>query len=99
MYLVDWLRNQKVLARDDNWEEPLLPGLDLSPLQLFWVTYGQCNCEKFKNDAFKRFLKTDSHSPGEFRVKGPLMNEPNFANDFNCPLGSHMNPVAKFSIW
>ena len=94
-----WLQDQKEVQQNDNWNEPLLPGLNLTQKQLFWVAFGQCNCEKFKTDALIRFLKTDSHAPGEYRLKGSIMNNPNFGKDFQCPLGSPMSPVSKFSVW
>ena len=97
--IVDWLANKKKLLRNENWEEEILPGLDLMPRQLFWVTYGQFTCEKFRDDAMIELIKTDPHSPGEFRLKGPVMNNPDFAVDFNCPLNSPMNPSKKFSVW
>lgn len=42
---------------------------------------------------------TGYHSPGEFRIVGPLSNNPDFANDFNCPVGSKMNPEKKCFVW
>ena len=77
----------------------MLPGLNLTPRQLLWVNIGQFTCEKFRDDALIEYLKTDPHSPGEFRLKGSLVNFPDFAKDFNCPLGSPMNPRRKNVVW
>ena len=96
---MEWLQDQRKLKQDEYWREPFLPGLNLTQRQLFWVAYGQCNCEKFKDEALIRFLKLDSHAPGEYRLKGSIMNNPNFAKDFECSLGSPMSPVSKVSVW
>ena len=77
----------------------MLPGLNLTPKQLFWVTYGQFTCEKFRDDALVEYVKTDVHSPGEFRLQGPIRNIKEFSNDFNCPIGSPMNPKKKITVW
>ncbi len=41
------------------------------------------------------------HSPGQFRVIGPMSNMQEFADDFNCPVGSPMNPAPenKCVVW
>ena len=79
--------------------EPMLPKLNYSPLQLFWISSGNIWCIKQRPEVLKELIITDSHSPGEFRVVGPLSNMPEFAKDFNCPVGSKMNPIKKCSIW
>ena len=42
---------------------------------------------------------TGSHSPVKFRVNGPMSNIPEFSKDWNCPLGSKMNPRNKCTVW
>ena len=80
-------------------EEPTLPGLKFSQRQLFFVSFGQLWCSKYRDQALKRLIKTDSHAPGIFRVIGTLQNNEDFAREFNCPRGSKMNPEAKCSVW
>ena len=45
-----------------------------------------------------RRIRTDVHSPTNFRVLGPLSNEQEFAKAFNCPLGSRYNPEKKCHV-
>ncbi|XP_057326232.1 neprilysin-2-like [Microplitis mediator] len=64
--------------------------------QLFWLSYATRWCRP------KSFLQqidlTDEHPPEDKRVIGVLSNSPDFSKDFNCPLGSTMNPDNKCSI-
>jgi len=41
----------------------------------------------------------DSHSPGKFRVLGPLSNSPEFSEIWKCPPNSTMNPSNRCIIW
>lgn len=82
-----------------NGQEPRLPGLDYTPSQLFWMSAAQMWCTQYRLETLKLRIKTNHHSPGEFRVMGSFSNSPEFAKDFNCPLGSKMNPQKKCSVW
>lgn len=44
-------------------------------------------------------VETDNHSLDKFRVNIPLMNMPEFAEAFECPLGSKMHPEKKCAVW
>ncbi|EEB19488.1 endothelin-converting enzyme, putative [Pediculus humanus corporis] len=82
-----------------NGEEKMLPGLPYTPRQLFWISAANTWCCKYRPEALKIRIITGVHSPGRFRVIGPLSNMPEFSKDFNCPLGSKMNPVDKCEVW
>jgi len=83
-----------------NGQEPRLPGFSkFSPKQMFWISAGNTWCSKYRDFALERRIRTGAHSPGPFRVKGPFSNSPDFARDFQCPLGSQMNPVKKCEVW
>jgi len=84
-------------AKDHPQEQ--LPGHSYTPNQMFWISFGQVWCSKFKDGQLKSQILTGVHSPGEFRIRGPLSNNPDFARDFNCPAGSPMNPVNKCTVW
>ncbi|XP_015511770.2 neprilysin-2 isoform X1 [Neodiprion lecontei] len=87
----DWVKR--------NGPEPKLPGLKYTPEQMFWVSAANTWCSKYRPEAMKLRITTGFHSPGQFRVLGPLSNMKEFAADFNCPTGSPMNPEQKCSVW
>ena len=80
-------------------EELKLPGLDLTPIQLFWVGAANTWCSKYRPKSLEMRIRTGAHSPGQFRVKGPFSNSKEFSRDFECPLGSPMNPFRKCEVW
>ncbi|XP_052866853.1 neprilysin-2 isoform X2 [Anopheles cruzii] len=79
--------------------EPRLPGLNLNPEQLFWLSAAQTWCSVYRPETMKMRITTGVHSPGQFRVLGPMSNMHEFAKDFNCPVGSPMNPEHKCEVW
>ena len=79
--------------------EPRLPGLSYNPEQLFWISAANNYCAKYRSEYLKRTIMTLKHSPGKFRVIGTLSNIKDFAKDFNCPIGSRMNPADKCAMW
>ena len=56
-------------------------------------------CQVSTDQGLKDQILLDFHSPGEFRIKGPLSNNQDFARDLNCPKGSKMNPEKKCRVW
>ncbi|XP_033212277.1 neprilysin-2-like [Belonocnema kinseyi] len=79
--------------------EPILPGLKYSQSQLFWIHAAVTQCAKFMPEVMKNETLTNNNSPPEFRVIGTFSNRPEFAKDFNCPVGSKMNPTKKCAVW
>ncbi|XP_062123109.1 neprilysin-2-like [Drosophila sulfurigaster albostrigata] len=80
-------------------EEQRLPGLDYTPQQMFWISVAHTWCTKYRKEYLDLWIKTDEHSPSEFRILGPLSNSKEFSKDFQCPEGSPMNPVHKCEVW
>ncbi|CAL1682614.1 unnamed protein product [Lasius platythorax] len=87
----EWVKRNK--------PEQRLPGLPYNPEQMFWVSAANSWCSKYRPEAMKLRITTGFHSPGEFRVRGPLSNMEEFSRDFNCPVGSKMNPKKKCAVW
>ncbi|XP_043270753.1 neprilysin-1-like [Venturia canescens] len=80
-------------------EEPLLPGVNLTHDQLFFLNYAQIWCGSMTREEALTKIRSSVHSPGEIRVLGPLSNSEDFAKAYDCPLGSPMNPKNKCNVW
>ncbi|XP_025992063.2 neprilysin-4 isoform X3 [Solenopsis invicta] len=80
-------------------KDETLPGISATGKQLFFLNFAQVWCGSMRPEATRNKLKTALHSPGRFRVIGTLSNSKDFAQVFNCPPGSPMNPVSKCSVW
>ncbi|XP_070505219.1 neprilysin-2-like [Chironomus tepperi] len=92
-----YLAYQKFVAK--NGSEKKLPGLKYTQNQLFWISTAQTWCSVHRPEAMKLAITVNVHSPGPFRVLGPLSNMKEFSKDFNCPIGSKMNPAHKCEVW
>ncbi|XP_061893541.1 membrane metallo-endopeptidase-like 1 isoform X2 [Entelurus aequoreus] len=80
-------------------EEPRLPGLDMDHKQLFFLNFAQVWCGAYRPEYASQSIKTDSHSPLEYRVLGSLQNFEAFSEAFQCKKGSPMNPEQKCRVW
>ncbi|GAB1607354.1 hypothetical protein Ahia01_001018900 [Argonauta hians] len=76
-----------------------LPGLNLSPDQLFFLTFAQNWCAHFSPTALRNQLRNDPHAPDIVRVILTLQNSNEFSSAYHCPPGSYMNPLEKVHIW
>lgn len=72
-----------------------------TPSQRFFIAYGQLWKIKYTEAEMKNRLATDPHSPGMYRVNGPLKNCPEFFQAFGIEEGKIMrNKKEKVSkIW
>ncbi|AEA45416.1 M13 family metallopeptidase [Fluviicola taffensis] len=72
-----------------------------TPAQRFFISYAQLWKINYTEAELKKRIATDSHSPGMYRVNGPLMNCPEFFAAFNVKPGDKMrNPDEKVAkIW
>ncbi|MCE1187924.1 MAG: M13 family metallopeptidase [Ignavibacteria bacterium] len=69
-------------------EAALIDGF--TPMQRFFLSWGQVWAESQRPQAAKLQLKTDVHSPGKARVTCPLRNLPEFFDAFSIKPGSKM---------
>ena len=81
-----------------NEPEEAMPGLPYTPRQMFWITFANTFCSELSLAEVNHFLTYRGHIESDFRVNGPLSNSVEFSKDFNCPVGSRMNPVNKCSF-
>ena len=72
-----------------------------TPEQRFFLNWAQVWRQTIRPEAQRVRLATDPHSPGNFRVNGPLGNMPEFFKAFGCAPGSPMVRPAdvRTSIW
>lgn len=88
---VDWIK--------ENGKEEILPDLDKTSQQLFFIGYAQKECTRTTSTSEFLSVTEDVHAPTKFRVLGTLANMKEFSEAFDCPLGSTMNPKAKCDVW
>jgi putative endopeptidase len=72
-----------------------------TPEQRFFISYAQLWKIKYTDAEMKNRIANDPHSPGMYRVNGPLMNCPEFFQVFDVKEGDKMrNPSPKVArIW
>ena len=72
-----------------------------TPAQRFFISYAQLWKIKYTDEEMKNRIANDPHSPGMYRVNGPLKNCPEFFEAFDVKEGRAMrNDVKKVTrIW
>lgn len=88
----EWLKNH-------DGEDKLLPGLNMTLTQQFFLGYAQVWCTFYTRQYAIQSIVTDFHSNAQYRVNGVLRNVPEFSQAFSCPSESPMNPTKKCSLW
>jgi putative endopeptidase len=67
---------------------PLIDGL--TPEQRFFLSWATVWRERVRPEMSRTLALTNTHSPGRWRVNGPLSNMPDFAKAFGCQPGDAM---------
>ena len=88
---------QRALARQPGGAKSAEP----TPAQRFFLSYAIIWRNKIRAEALITQLRSGQHSPAKYRVLGPLVNMPAFAEAFSCAPGSAMTRGAaeRISIW
>ncbi|KAF8969921.1 hypothetical protein BDZ97DRAFT_1793392 [Flammula alnicola] len=76
----------------ENGSEYLLPGLNFTREQLFFISFARVWARAMKPATAVQRVRTDPHSPSRFRVDGTVSNIPEFAKAFKCSTNAKLNP-------
>jgi putative endopeptidase len=82
-------------------QTPQQPADGFTPEQRFFLGFAQIWRNNIRPEALRQRILTDPHSPGEFRVLGPLPNMQSFYDAFNVKPGDKMyrKPEDRAVIW
>lgn len=80
-------------------EAPIIDGLTGD--QRFFLAYAQIWARKFRDEELHNRIKTDPHSPGEFRANGIVRNFDAWYEAFNIQPGDamYLPPEKRVKIW
>jgi len=94
---IAWAAFQRMLERKGRPE----PIDGFTAEQRFFLGMAQSWRSKLRDEALRVRLNVDPHSPGYYRVLGPLSNMPEFHEAFGCGAGSAMTrpPEVRPAIW
>jgi len=67
--------------------------------QRFFIGFAQIWCENHTPEIARLLAKTNPHSPGQYRVQGPLQNNADFAKAFGCKAGQKMVSANACRVW
>nr|WP_229418387.1 M13 family metallopeptidase [Massilia sp. Root351] len=69
--------------------------------QRFYMGFGQVWRSKMREEAQIKQVKTDPHSPGQFRANGTMKNQPGFYDAFGVKAGDpmYLAPEQRVIIW
>ncbi len=70
-----------------------------TPQQRFYLGFAQARCGNARPEYVRNMVRTDPHSPVQFRVIGTLQNQPEFAQAFGCSAGQPMVAANGCRVW
>lgn len=70
-----------------------------TPLQRFFLSYGQIWCQNVREEAARQQTLTNEHSLGRWRVNGVVRNMPEFQNAFSCKAEDKMVGHPACRVW
>ena len=70
-----------------------------TPEQRFFIAFGQSWCQNITEESARLRVRTDPHSPNEWRVKGTVQNFEEFGKAFGCKVGQPMMPANACRTW
>ncbi|KAH8311536.1 hypothetical protein KR044_006794, partial [Drosophila immigrans] len=94
-----WLESSVNYPDVRHYQKEMLPTLNYTSMQLFFISYAQVWCNDVHPGVRKFQVATDDHVPGKLRVIGPLSNFDEFSREFHCAVGTQMNPAHKCELY
>ena len=70
-----------------------------TPQQQFFLGFAQNYCTSERPEFLRLLAQVDPHSPDFIRVRGVVVNMPEFAQAFGCKAGQPMAPVKACRVW
>jgi len=70
-----------------------------TPEQRFFLGFGRVWCEKSRPEVLRMRVRTDPHSPGQYRVNGVVQNMPEFQKAWGCKAGQPMVAENACHVW
>lgn len=70
-----------------------------TPIQEFFVAYGQSWCGSERPEQIRLQVQSDPHAPVQFRVNGVVQNMPEMGDAFGCKAGQPMMPANICRVW
>merc|ERR1712083_1234361 len=90
--LIPILGEEDAHLNGENTQGENIAGLtQFTPEQMFFISNAQVWCEISTPEALLGQVLGDPHSPGRFRVIGPVGNSEDFQTAYGCPADSAMN--------
>jgi putative endopeptidase len=72
---------------------------DYTPAQRFFISFAQVWCTNQTDQSARVSVKTDPHSPGQWRTNGSVQNFEEFGKAFGCKKGQPMMPDNACRVW
>jgi endothelin-converting enzyme/putative endopeptidase len=67
--------------------------------QQAFIAFAQVWCTNYRPEAARTQALTNPHSMAQWRVNGPVSDNPDFAAAFQCAKGSPMAPAGRCTVW
>ncbi|HTO96062.1 MAG TPA: M13 family metallopeptidase [Myxococcales bacterium] len=67
--------------------------------QQAFIAFAQVWCTNYRPEAARTQALTNPHSTAQWRVNGPVSDNPDFAKAFSCAAGAPMAPADRCTVW
>ena len=67
--------------------------------QQAFIAFAQVWCTNYRPEAARTQALTNPHSTAQWRVNGPVSDNPDFAAAFGCGAGAPMAPINRCTVW